>query len=140
MHHDLSRTDGWHLHGWRLGLGGLLVLMVCIKVPATPPAFLQFENKIVSSIPTAAAFSRLYGPQLCRPPPSHIDTFVCLRGGTFATNYYAAAAAAAAGLPCNTLFFPIKDFHVTREAGVVAPVLELRRRLPAGERAYIHCR
>ena len=74
----------------------------------------------------------------------HVDAFVCHCGewgptATFATYYYPAAATAA-GLPCNTLCFPIEDFHVTGEAGVLALVLELRRWLHTGEWAYIHCR
>ena len=82
--------------------------------------------------------------ELAHLVPDFVDTFVCLRGewgpmDRFMQKYYPNNAKAA-GLKCDVVFFPIEDFHVTREEDLVAVVLDLRRRLRRGERLYMHCR
>ncbi len=120
-------------------------------VPGVPYANWVIEDRLMigetpggDSYHTASSSGPEMEAIIAELVPAHVDTFVCLRGewgpsDVFASSRYPAAAASA-GLPCTTLFFPIEDFHVTHEADVVALVLELRRRLRAGERLYIHCR
>jgi len=76
--------------------------------------------------------------------PTHVDTFVSLRGewgpmAKFMTQFYPKDAADA-NLNCDCIFFPIEDFRVTALDDACAVVLECRRRLRHGERLYMHCR
>jgi hypothetical protein len=88
--------------------------------------------------------SRQMQHELSALVPTHVDTFVSLRGewgpmAKFLAERYPKDAAAA-NLNCDCLFFPIEDFRVTALEDVCAIVLECRRRLRRGERLYMHCR